>query len=137
MYFRKWLLAIGLVVSSCGVAQAQVPTVVSLTPSSGTGLMQTFSVVISDPAGLTDLKTTHLLFNTSTSGASACSVYYSVASNQLYLYNDAGSTLSAPVVPGSASMVANSQCTLNGAGSSYSKSGNNLTLNVALTFAGA
>jgi hypothetical protein len=39
-----------------------------------------------------------------------------------------------PVTPGAAMTVQNSQCTLNGAGSSVSSSVNNLTVNVALTF---
>lgn len=111
------------------------PTVVSLTPNMGSGSPRTFSVVISDPSGVSDLKTTHLLFNTTTANqTSACSVFYSVGSNQLYIYNNAGSTLSAPVTPGSATTVSNNQCTLAGTGSSFSKAGDNLTLNVALTF---
>jgi Astacin (Peptidase family M12A) len=118
-------------------AQPQPPTFVSLTPNTGSGTTQTFSLVISDPSGLTDLKTTHLLFNTTSANqSSACSVYYSVAANELFVYNDGGTALSAGVTPGGAGTAANDQCTLTAAGSSISKSGNNLTLNVALTFTG-
>jgi hypothetical protein len=113
----------------------QPPTVGTLTPSSGSGVMQTFSAVITDPSGLFDLKSTHLLFNTTTANqAASCSVYYAAAGNQLYIYNDGGGALLAPVTPGSASTVSNSQCTLSGTGSSISRSGNTLTMNVALTF---
>jgi hypothetical protein len=112
----------------------QPPSVVSLTPNAGAGAAQTFSVVIADPVGLLDLKTAHLLFNTSTSQASACSVYYAVGTNQLFLYNDGGTSYLTPVTPGSATTVSNSQCTLAGTGTSFSGAGNNLTLNVALTF---
>ena len=39
-----------------------------------------------------------------------------------------------PLTPGSSSSISNSQCTLNGTGTSVSTSGNNLTVNYALTF---
>jgi hypothetical protein len=111
------------------------PTVVSLTPNAGSGVSQTFSAVVSDPAGLADLKTMQLLLNTTSANqTSACSVYYSAGSNQLFLYDNAGTTLSVPVTPGSATTVSNSQCALAGTGSSVSKSGNNLNLKAALTF---
>jgi hypothetical protein len=109
-------------------------TVVSVTPNAGTGTTQIFAAAVSDPNGLTDLKTMHLLFNTtSASQASSCSVYYLPGTNQLYLYGDNGTTLLGPLTPGTG-MVANSQCTLGAAGTSVSTSGNTLTLNVALTF---
>jgi hypothetical protein len=112
------------------------PSIVSLTPSSGSGSSQTFTMVYTDPAGLSDLDLTDILFNTSVSGSSACFVTYFRSSNQLFLYNNAGTGLSAAVTPGSATSVSNGQCTLSGAGSSFSTSGNNLTLSVALTFSG-
>jgi hypothetical protein len=52
----------------------------------------------------------------------------------MFLYNDAGTSASAAFTPGSSATASNSQCTLNGTGSSFTTSGNNLTLNVALTF---
>src|SRR5262249_31364142 len=111
------------------------PWVVSLSPNSGSGLSKTFSVVVADPSGLSDLKTMHLLFSSSPANqASVCHVYYATAVNRLYLYNDAGTTLSAGVAPGSPASASNSQCTLAGTGSSVGSSGNNLTVSVALTF---
>ena len=115
-------------------ATASAPTLVSLTPSSGSGTSQTFSMVYSDPNGVPDLKTTRVMFNTSVSAGSACYVTYSPATNQMFLYTDAGTSTSAAITPGSSATASNSQCTLNGTGSSFSTSGNNLTLNVALTF---
>jgi hypothetical protein len=44
-----------------------VPSVVSVSPSSGTGFSQTFTAVYSDPNGINDLKTAHLLFTATTS----------------------------------------------------------------------
>ena len=113
------------------------PTVVSVTPASGAGFTQTFSAVYSDPNGLADLTQAQLLINSSVNSAAACYVIYNTATNQLFLRNDAGTAnLATAVTPGSAGSVANSQCTLFGTGSSVIPSGNTLTLNVNLTFAG-
>jgi len=50
---------------------------------------------------------------------------------------DAGTGLLSPAVtPGSTVTMSNSPCTLNGTGSSFGTSGNNLTLNINLTFSG-
>jgi hypothetical protein len=114
----------------------QPPAVVSLTPSSGAGLTQTFTAVATDPAGLADLNQVQLLLNATATRLSGCNVNYHSAENTIYLYNDTGSTVVGGVVVGSATQLSNSQCTLNGAGSSVSTSGNNLTLNVSLTFSG-
>jgi len=113
------------------------PTPVSITPSSGTGLTQTFAAVYSDPNGTGDLAAVYMLFNTSVNSVGACYVYYSPSAKLMYLKNDAGTIWSAGVTPGSSSEVSNSQCTLTGTGSSVSTSGNNLTFNAALTFSGS
>jgi hypothetical protein len=112
------------------------PIGVSVSPGTGTGLTQKFTLVYSDPNGVSDVKNVSVLFNTSKAPSHACDILYSVAANRLYLYNDAGTTLSAGVAPGSATSVSNSQCTLTGTGSSFSASGNDVTLKAALTFTG-
>ena len=117
-------------------ASAGPPTVVSLSPSSGTGMTQTFSAVFSDPNGVADLSEVLILFNTSEQLPSACAVIYVPGTNKMHLYNDSGTELSTGVTPGSSVLVSNSQCTLSGTGSSFNTSGDNLTLNVALTFSG-
>lgn len=110
---------------------------VSLTPSSGTGLTQTFAMVFGDPSGLSDLYETLFLCNTAESPANGCYVEYYPSTNLLYLLDNAGTAVLSPAVaPGSSTSVSNSQCTLNGTGSSFSISSDNLTLNVALTFSG-
>jgi ELWxxDGT repeat protein len=129
------ILGQSITVTQAGIP-AGPPSVVSLSPTSGTGLTQTFTTVYSDPNGTSDLNEVLVLFNTSVSLANSCTVAYTPASNKMYLYNNAGTGLSAAVVPGSSNSASNSQCTLSGTGSSFSTSGNNLTLNVALTFAG-
>lgn len=109
------------------------PNVVSVSPSSGTGLTQTFSGVYSDPNGAGDLGNVRILVSAST-GVNACYVFYYPGPNLLYLENNAGTGLSTGIRPGSSSQVSNSQCTLSASGSSYAASDNNGTLAVALTF---
>jgi hypothetical protein len=113
-----------------------VPTqiqLVSVTPSSGSGLSQTFSLQYSDTAGATDITSVSVLVNSSPATAAACSVVYTRAANSLALLTDSGVLPASTITPGSGSQ-ANSQCTLSGAGSSVTTSGTTLTLNVALTF---
>src|SRR5262249_5686613 len=55
----------------------------------------------------------------------------------LYLSNDAGNTWQGPITIGQNSNLSNSQCTVSGSGSWVSASGNNLSLNLALTFLSA
>ena len=112
------------------------PSVGSLSPSTGAGSTQTFTAVYSDPDGLADLTDVVILFNSSLKVSSACEVIYVPETNQLYLDNDAGTGLTAGITPGSSASVSNSQCTLTGTESSFSTSGDSLTLNVALTFSG-
>ena len=52
----------------------------------------------------------------------------------LYLEDDSGAYSLGPLTPGVAGTFSNSQCTLNAGASSVSGSGNNLTVNVALSF---
>ena len=111
------------------------PTIVSLTPDSGTGTAVTFQAVYSDPNGASDLNEILLQVNTTQTSADACYVYYHPQGNHLYLASDAGSTWMTPALtPGTAGTVSNSQCTLDAGSSSFSTAGNDLTLNIALTF---
>ena len=110
------------------------PSAVSVTPSSGNGSPQTFTMVYSDANGVSDLRWAYLLVNTSLNANNACYVVYSNTDNTLSLANDAGTGILNSVTPGGSGTVQNSRCTLSAAGSSVSTSGNQLTVNVALTF---
>jgi sugar lactone lactonase YvrE len=57
------------------------PAVVSLSPASGTGLTQTFTMVYSDPNGISDLSDLVVVFNTSVSLGSDCAVIGGPAKN--------------------------------------------------------
>jgi uncharacterized repeat protein (TIGR01451 family) len=84
--------------------------------------------------GAGNLSVMQLLFNTSVSGANACSISYNAASNVLYLANNAGSTWLGGIVAGQAGTQSNSQCTISGSGASATVSGNQLALTVPVTF---
>jgi hypothetical protein len=109
------------------------PTIVSLTPDSGSGAV-TFKAVYSDPNGTADLTVVHLLVNSSVSAANGCYVLYQPQGNRLYLANNAGTWMTPGLTPGAAVTASNSQCTLDAETSSVSAAGNDLTLNVALSF---
>jgi uncharacterized repeat protein (TIGR01451 family) len=113
-----------------------IPATVSMSvsPSSGNATQQTFAFQFTDSFGTSDLTTVSALFNTvSTSVAAACMVTYNRQQNSLTLATDAGAQPASSLTPGSGAQQ-NSQCTLNGAGSSISAIGNVLTVNLALTF---
>jgi hypothetical protein len=112
-------------------APNQAPTVVSVSPNPASGLTNTFALVFSDPNGALDIKTLKVTFGTGTGTVNTCYLEYTVSDNLLYLYNNAGNSLSS-ITPGSGTL-SNSQCTINGSGTSVVLSGDNLTLNLAVT----
>ena len=92
-----------------------------------------FSAQYSDTGGAVALTAVSLLVNTSASTAFACYVSYNPVSQVLSLANDDPTTGSQVVTFGGGSQQ-NSQCIVNGAGSSVSLAGSTLTLNISLTF---
>lgn len=112
------------------VAVASAPTAVSVSPSSGVGLSQTFTATYSDAAGAASLNRRLFLMNTSLNGASAC--FVQADSTGIYLVNDAGSGLLGPVT--GSNTLSNTQCTLNGSGTALANNGTTSTLTLSLTF---
>jgi hypothetical protein len=77
----------------------------------------------------------NILVNGALDGTGACYLAYSRAAGVLYLINDAGTAL----VPGGLTLggsgtLANSQCTITGAGSSGVLSGSTITLTLNMSF---
>src|SRR5712692_3316408 len=127
------LLAVSLVALAgplCGT-----PSNVSVTPSSGTGSSQTFSYVFSDPNGFTDIVSAQMLVGPF-SAANSCYMYFERSTNRLWLVDDSGTghATGSPVTLSVAGSLQNSQCTVDALLSSSSGAGNNLTVNLALTF---
>ncbi len=110
------------------------PSVVSVSPPSGSGLSQQFTWTVSSPSGYANLAQVYTLFNTSILGANGCYINYNRGSNSLFLANNSGTGWSASVAPGSAGSASNSQCTIYGSGSSVSSIGNQLSLTVNIAF---
>jgi hypothetical protein len=119
--------AVALVISAGPI---QINTV-SVSPSSGTGISQTFVAVYSDTGGASTFNRRLLLISPGLNGT-AHECYVQADLTGIYLVNDSGNQLIGPV--SSKINIANSQCTLTGSGTSLVNSGNTSTLTVALTF---
>jgi hypothetical protein len=112
----------------------QGPNNLSVSPSSGLGVSSQFSFTAGDAQGGSDLATMQVLISNTLNGTNACYFVYTVATNTVSLLNNAGtSTTSAP--PGSATVLSNSQCSLNLAGAFASPGSSGLTLSgVSISF---
>jgi len=112
-------------------ATNQPPAVVSVSPASATGLSNTFALTYSDPNGNTDLDVVEVDFGSKVSASNSCFVLYYPATNSLELLTNAGA-VSSKITPGSGTL-SNSQCTIHGSGTTVARSGDSLTLNLAVT----
>ena len=116
------------------------PSVVLLSPVTSTGASQVYTFQFADTAGAADLTVMNVLINNYLDGRQACYIAYVQQGNVLYLVNDAGDAggpfAGSLVLSGSGS-VGNSQCTINGVGSSAVASGNTLTLTLNMSFSTA
>ena len=117
---------------------ASGPSAVSVTPSSGSGLTQTFTFQYSDSTGASSLATVWVAFNATANNpaAGSCAVYYSPSTNAIYLENDTA-TGSSGALLGSFRSFQNSQCTVNPAASTVTRNGTILILNLSVTFSSA
>ena len=110
------------------------------TPGGGSGQTQTFTFTFTDKTNWQNITLVDVLINAHLNGVKACYVAFIPSgpnSGIVDLVNDAGNG-SGPFanfsIPGTGS-AANSQCTINGSGSSVSGSGKVLTLTLSITFA--
>ena len=121
-----------------GTTASQPPAPVSVLPSSGNGLTGSFSFLFADPNGYADISSVSMNFGAGNSTSGACYLSYSPPpANTLSLLNDAGTAAVGSQSLGTPGTLQNSQCSINTGASSSSGSGNNLTVNLALTFKGA
>jgi len=112
-----------------------VPGAVSVSPSSGSGLGNSFALQYSDTDGAANLEKVYAYFNATLANpaSNSCFIYYSIATNQINLLNDT-STEYLTATLGTTTTLQNSQCSLNVAATTVAMNGNTLTLNVAMTF---
>jgi hypothetical protein len=112
----------------CCVFAFSQPSTVSVTPSSGAGLTQSFSLNATSSNGFQWMG---MVIGPGTFN-NACNVLYGWDS--IYLRSDDDNSYAGIGSPGSAGIIQNSQCSINLATSSAVPSGNQLTVNLAITF---
>src|SRR5262249_51076247 len=100
------------------------------------GSSHNFSYVFSDASGFADITAAQIAINATLSPSHGCYFFVDLTNSSLRLANDAG-TLGGPITLGSAGSVANSQCSVNAAGSSVSGSGTPRPPTAALSFPSA
>ncbi|HWQ57284.1 MAG TPA: SBBP repeat-containing protein [Bryobacteraceae bacterium] len=110
------------------------PVAVSVSPSSGSGLTQTFSAAFSDADGYEDIVWALILISPVLDGSGSCYALFDRSSRRVYLWDDSGTALLGGYTLGTATAIDNNQCSLNVAASSLSASGNSMTVNGAFTF---
>jgi hypothetical protein len=110
------------------------PSVGGVAPTHGNGTSQTFIFNFVDTKGYQDLGVVNVLINNALDGRQSCYLAYSRPAGVLFVVNDAGTGLSAPLTLGASGSAGNSQCAVNAAGSSVSSSGTTLTLTLNMSF---
>ena len=116
------------------LSQNRAPTVVSLSPTSGSGASQVFTLTYSDADGAADIAAGYLLFSTTGSGANSCYAEYNKQVNIIRVSNDAGNGFGLPVTPGGSGVASNSQCSISASGSSVTTAGSTIQVRLAITF---
>ena len=81
-------------------AWAAAPTIVSLTPASGSGQTQTFTLTASDSDGAADISSIDMLINSTFSKTQACWIYYDHLANRAALASDGGDWNGSTLGPG-------------------------------------
>jgi hypothetical protein len=106
------------------------PALVSATPNNPSTSPQLFTITARDPNGFADINRIGFLISSdSTLTANACHGYYDRATNAVYLDDDALSSKTGPLTPGSAAKIENSQCVINGPASAlYQAAGTDLAI---------
>jgi hypothetical protein len=124
-----------LAVTEAGPFFVSTPAVLPPSPPAGSGMTQTFTFTFTDPNGAANLDVVNVLINNFLDGRFGCYLAYARPINALYLVNDPGTALlPAMVLNGSAQTLGNSQCAIDGSGSSAVASGTVLTLTLKMTF---
>lgn len=113
------------------------PTVDWVNPASGSGSNQVFTFRYSDADGYDDILFAHVIIRQTLSGTNSCYSYYHQGQGAFYLRNDANTGWHGPLTPGTSQTVENSQCRINGLGTTVSGQGSELTTQLDLTFMGS
>jgi hypothetical protein len=125
---------LGTYTVSAGVVLPLGP--VAMSPGSGTGSSQIFTFSYSDPLGAADFTWLRVLVNGQQNAVAGCYLAVDVVSRTIFLANDAGTAWKSARV-GFSETAANSQCQVQGTGSSVVLSGSTGVLVLDLSFFGA
>jgi hypothetical protein len=113
------------------------PVPVSVSPAYGNGSEQTFQFLWEDPDGFEDLSELQVVFSPDFNGRKpgdvSCTIGVATSSKAITLLNDADKWTD-PIGMGSVDKLENSACEVDGAGSSMSGSGKQLTVSLHLKF---
>lgn len=110
------------------------PEAISVTPASGSGVSQVFEFLYRDANGWQDMRWTYMLISASLTPTASCYLHYSYRDNTVWLRDDAGASWLGPATLGTATVLENSQCSVNAGASSANGSGTDLTVRLAITF---
>jgi uncharacterized repeat protein (TIGR01451 family) len=115
-------------------SSAALPSVVSVTPGSGSGLSQSFTTQFHNPAGFARINYGRIAFESS-DGSSACNAHFSHfgSSASVQLNDGAGNWTTSLTLPSTATLEIGN-CRLDGAPSSIAGTGKLLNVTLALTF---
>ena len=106
---------------------------ISISPGSGSGVTQTFTLTYSDSALASDLSGAFVRFKNLANPALVCTIQHRASTGQVRLMGDDGITWG-PFTAYGAGTLANSQCVVNLSSSSATAVGPNLTLSLDITF---
>lgn len=112
------------------------PAVGGMTPARSSAANQTYTFTFNDTNGAADLSVVDVLINKQLNGLEACYLAIVPAARAVYLVDDkgdAGGPFATLALPTSQS-ASNSQCTINGLGSSITSSGNTVTVTLNMSF---
>ncbi|MDP3000388.1 MAG: hypothetical protein Q8N47_23085 [Bryobacterales bacterium] len=117
-----------------GAFPTTTTAVAGMSPARGSGTGGQFAFTFTDTNGANDLGVVNILVNDWLDGRRACYLAYARGNNTLYLMNDYGTGLLPGLALSGTGSLGNSQCTVNGVGSSVASSGNTLTLTLNMAF---
>ncbi|HUS07039.1 MAG TPA: SBBP repeat-containing protein [Bryobacteraceae bacterium] len=112
---------------------ANQPPSVTVFPAAGSGRAQNFQFRITDPDGVSEIRSATMLVSPALDGNNACYLVFYAGSATAALWSDAAAGW-LPFTPGSNTVVENGQCSISGAASSVTASSSDLVVSFAITF---
>jgi hypothetical protein len=115
---------------------SNAPNPYQVTPNSGSGTSQKFTFRISDADGYQTVQQVDTVIDTAVGRTNSCRVEYWAPTRTLSLQSNENTTWSQAIL-GTATVLQNSQCSVNAASSTVYGSGSSLDLTLDITFASA